>query len=323
MKAALLVGINEYTNFHDKKLNGCVADVHKLQELLSYNADGTGNFDCKTIAACPGGILDTKDQILREARALFSCNASTVLFYFSGHGIIDDDGGYLVTADATPSDWGIPMSELHSILEASPIKNKIVILDCCHAGILGDIKLAQGTTKAFIGTGTTIVASCRAEEFSRENGFAGGVFTSLLADGLRGGAADLMGHVTPGSLYSFVDSALGPWEQRPIFKTNVSEFVSLRKAVPPIKLDCLQKLNVYFECPTSEYHLSPEFEYTSPQHDDMKVSIFKDLQAMERVGLVVPVNEEHMYYAAMNSSTCRLTALGEHYWDLVNKGRLK
>ena len=74
---------------------------------------------------------------------------------------------------------------------------------------------------------------------------------------------------------------------------------------------------------TAEYNLSPEFEYTSPNHDDIKVSIFKDLQAMERVGLVVPVSEEHMYYAAMNSSACKLTALGEHYWDLVKKGRLK
>ena len=323
MKAALLVGINEYIHFPDKKLNGCIADVHKLQELLSYNADGTGNFDCQTIATSPGGILDTKALILNAIKTLFSCNASTVLFYFSGHGTINDDDGYLVTADATHSDMGISMSELHSILESSPIKNKIVILDCCHAGRLGDIKLAQGKTKAFIGNGTTIIASCRAEEFSRENEFTGGVFTSLLADGLRGGAADLMGHITPGSLYSFVDSALGPWEQRPIFKTNVSEFVSLRKAIPPIKLECLRKLCIFFESPTAEYNLSPEFEDTSPSHDDMKVSIFKDLQAMERVGLVVPVSEEHMYYAAMNSSACKLTALGEHYWDLVQKGRLK
>ena len=30
---------------------------------------------------------------------------------------------------------------------------------------------------------------------------------------------------------------------------------------------------------------------------------------MEGVGLVVPVGEEHMYYAAMNSTACKLTAL--------------
>ena len=36
---------------------------------------------------------------------------------------------------------------------------------------------------------------------------------------------------------------------------------------------------------------------------------------MEGVGLVVPVGEEHMYYAAMNSTACRLTALGPDVRD--------
>ncbi|MGF1573365.1 MAG: caspase family protein, partial [Sumerlaeia bacterium] len=46
------------------------------------------------------------------------------------------------------------------------------------------------------------------------------------------------------------------------------------------------------------------------QAKEKNVAIFKDLQKMEGVGLVVPVSEEHMYYAAMNSKSCRLTALG-------------
>ena len=37
------------------------------------------------------------------------------------------------------------------------------------------------------------------------------------------------------------------------------------------------------------------------------MKVFKDLQKMEGVGLVVPVDEEHMYYAAMNSTACKLT----------------
>ena len=31
---------------------------------------------------------------------------------------------------------------------------------------------------------------------------------------------------------------------------------------------------------------------------------------------------EHMYYAAMNSKSCRLTALGAYYYSLVVKGRI-
>jgi hypothetical protein len=29
-----------------------------------------------------------------------------------------------------------------------------------------------------------------------------------------------------------------------------------------------------------------------------------------------------MYYAAMHSTGCRLTALGKHYWGLVKAGRI-
>ena len=52
------------------------------------------------------------------------------------------------------------------------------------------------------------------------------------------------------------------------------------------------------------------------------VKVFKDLQKMEGVGLVVPVGEEHMYYAAMNSTACRLTALGAQYWRLAKEKKL-
>lgn len=40
------------------------------------------------------------------------------------------------------------------------------------------------------------------------------------------------------------------------------------------------------------------------------------------VGLVIPVNAEFMYFAAINYKSCRLTALGYQYWRLVNEGKL-
>ena len=55
-------------------------------------------------------------------------------------------------------------------------------------------------------------------------GLDGGIFTNLVLAALEGGAADLRGHVTPGSIYAYVDQALGAWDQRPIFKTNVTQF---------------------------------------------------------------------------------------------------
>ena len=150
-----------------------------------------------------------------------------------------------------------------------------------------------------------------------------GVFTSLLIDGLQGGAADLRGYITSGSLYAYVDQALGPWDQRPIFKTNVSKFTSIRSVKPPVPFETLRKITDYFETPEEEFQLDPSYEFTNEKDAILEnVEIFKDLQKFVANRLVVPVGEEHMYFAAMNSKSCKLTALGYQYWRLVKEGRV-
>ncbi len=41
---------------------------------------------------------------------------------------------------------------------------------------------------------------------------------------------------------------------------------------------------------------------------------------LQRVNMVVPVGMPHMYHVAMQSKTCKLTVVGEHYRHLVAKG---
>lgn len=83
--------------------------------------------------------------------------------------------------------------------------------------------------------------------------------------------------------------------------------------------------------PTSEFQLDPSFEFTNspditheykePFAQQTNVDKFKELQLYESVGLIEPVGEEHMYFAAMNSKSCRLTPLGLHYWKLSRNKR--
>ena len=54
----------------------------------------------------------------------------------------------------------------------------------------------------------------------------------------------------------------------------------------------------------------------------MRVDAIVNTTNEEMVGLVCPVGEEHMYYAAMNSKSCKLTPLGQHYWNLVKSGKI-
>ena len=49
---------------------------------------------------------------------------------------------------------------------------------------------------------------------------------------------------------------------------------------------------------------------------------FALLQRCRGARLVEPVGADHLYFAAMQSGACRLTALGRHYWRMAHEGRL-
>ena len=123
-------------------------------------------------------------------------------------------------------------------------------------------------------------------------------------------------------MYAHIDQSLSSWQQRPVFKTNVSSFVSLRKAEPPIPVAELRQIVEFFPSPSLQFQLDPSYEPESKHPDPEHVAIFTILRKMNRVNLVVPVGEEHMYHAAMNSKACKLTPLGEHYRRLVALGRI-
>lgn len=322
MKKALVVGINKYPS---SPLSGCINDASAFASIIETNGDGSPNFDVRLATDVP-----TKSELKGLIIDLFKGDSETSLFYFSGHGYIDDLGGYIVTPDYRSHDLGVSMDEILSIANDSKAKNRIVILDCCHSGAFGSPKVNGGATTQIV-EGVSILTASKDNEPSLEvNGH--GVFTNLLLDALQGGAADLRGHITPGSVYAYIDQALGPWDQRPVFKTNISRFTSLRTVTPQVPIGVLRNLVKYFPTPQQEFTLDPSFEDTNatdiehkviePYANPANVAMFKELQKFQSVGLVVPVDEEHMYFAAMNSKSCKLTALGYHYWRLIKDKRI-
>jgi hypothetical protein len=274
------------------------------------------------------GPTDRVDRALLKDRVeeLFKAQADIALFYFAGHGHIEATGGYLLATDSRRGDEGVSLSEVLTVANKSPARNKIIILDSCHSGIAGTPPAAGEL--ASLSEGLTILTASAADQYAtEENGR--GVFTTLLVDALHGGAANLTGDITPGSIYAHVDQSLGAWEQRPIFKTNVRQFVSLRKVNPPISLDDLRRITEFFPQRGYEYKLDPTFEPELKGRDpDMpppnpeNTRKFALLQRYNRLNLVVPVDAPHMWHAAMQSKTCKLTVLGEHYRRLVEKQRL-
>ena len=315
MKKALIVGINEYPL---SPLNGCVNDANSIGTILESNGDGSPNFGLRMIT-CPSTNITR--SVLREAiEQLFEGDSDMALLYFSGHGYIKSTGGYLVTTDAKKYDEGVLMDDVLSLANQSKAKNKVILLDCCHSGAMGTPSLS-GNSTAQLSEGMSVLTASRDSEFAIEESGAG-VFTSLLIDALKGGAADIRGNITPGSLYAYVDEALGAWDQRPIFKTNVTSFSPLRIIPPKVPFETLRKITQYFPTADSEHTLNPSYEDTEATANPENVKIFKDLQKFQSVGLVIPIKAEFMYFAAINSTSCRLTALGYQYWRLVNEKKL-
>lgn len=321
MRKALVIGINNYPK---APLKGAKNDAQIISELLKVNGNDTTNFEVKTIYD-----VATRGELLTEISDFFKLNADMGLLYFAGHGFVNELGGFIVTPDHKHYDEGIGMHDILNLANGSKIRNKVIILDCCKSGFFGTA--TENGSVIEIKTGTTILTASRENEPAKEiNGH--GVFTNLLIEGLKGGAADIRGHISPGGLYAYIDQALGAHEQRPVFKTNVTEFVELRSIIPQVSLSTLRKLTKYFNSPSDSLQLDPSFEYTNTtevDHDVIEpfangenVLIFKDLQKLESVGIIIPVEEEHMYFAAMRSKTCKLTSLGHHYWRLVREGKI-
>lgn len=320
MRKALVVGIDHYADI--SPLHGCVNDAHAVHRMLERHSDGSVNFGVMLLAAT--GILDAVSRATLKDRIqeLFADECEIALLYFAGHGHVESNGGYLCASDCKRGDDGLSLTEVLTLANRSKAQNKVIVLDSCHSGVAGTSPVSAA---AELREGTTILTASTAEQYAKEQN-GSGVFTTLFVDALNGAAANLVGDVTPGSVYAHIDQSLGPWAQRPVFKTNVKSFVSLRKVQPPILQADLRRLTEFFPAPGFEFALDPTFEPEvtgrpagAPPPNPVNTVKFALLQKYNRVNLVVPVDAPHMWTAAIESKSCKLTVLGEHYRRLVEQ----
>ncbi len=327
MRKALIVGIDHYP--HIGHLRGCVSDANAVRSVLVRHADGTLNFPApRMLTATRNSVGVSKNGLKAAVREVFSDDAEIALFYFAGHGYLEDTGGFLCTSDSEAGDDGLALSEVMTWVNESRARNKVILLDSCHSGVAGNRTIARGLAE--ISDGVTILTASTENQYAVEVPGGSGLFTGLLTDALNGAAANVTGDITPGSVYAHIDQSLGPWAQRPVFKTNVRTFVSLRRTEPPIPFAELQALTKHFPAADARLRLDPSFEPerfsdqladpSIPPPDAAHVETFRALQNYAKVNLLRPVGAPHMWHAAMESKECELTALGRHYWRLVDKG---
>ncbi len=326
MKKALLIGINKYPAGNE--LHGCIEDINCLEQAITRNGDGTLNFQVKKMPD-----VQSSGEVMDRICELFNGNSDIALLYFSGHGYVNETGAEIVTPDDVRDDRqyykGLQMKDIMEVVNKSRVRNKIIIFDCCHAGNMGKYSISD--TGSELTTGVSMLLACREDEYAEEMG-GHGLFTELLCNALQGGAADPTGFVTMGGIYAYIDRSFGAWGQRPVFKTNVTEFAPVKTVTPEVSLDEIKKITDLFAGVNDVFALDPSFEFTNDPKEDHKlvepyacdenVAKFKTLQKLHSIGLVNPIGTPHMYFAAMESKSCRLTELGKYYWRLVKKDKI-
>ena len=325
MRKALVVGIDAYR--HLSPLYGCERDARAISDLLGRNEDGSVNFGSNVLLGTEDTEVVTRARLRDSIEQLFSGDGEVALLHFSGHGHVEAAGGYLCAGDTRSGSDGVSLAEVMTFANTSRFRNRIIFLDSCHSGVAGGQPLQQGVAE--IAEGVTVLTASTAEQYALEQN-GSGLFTGLVLDALRGAAANLVGDVTPGSVYAHVDESLGPWAQRPLFKTNVTSFISLRKVRPPIELSELRRIRELFPVAGYSFRLDPAYEPERPESapddvpppDPEKTEVFAVLQKLNRLNLLVPEGAPHMWHAAIQSKSCRLTPLGEHYRRLVVDDRI-
>lgn len=327
-RRALLVGITHYQHLQD--LMWCVDDVLAMRQVLTFHENHDPNFDCRVLlgtrsdvetTAPPLGSTRVSFNVLRtELLKLFAFD-DMVLFYFSGHGYATGNGVYLVTQDGNGALPGIPLNDILQMANNSPAREVFLIIDSCHSGALGEPGQPQDVTNLYLRPGVTLLAAARTNETASEsNGH--GQFTKLVIGALKGGAKDVRGRVSAASIYAYVEQALGPWDQRPIYKSNATQLSPVRFCTPGIMDDELRRLPQLFPQPDYQYFLNPSYEVTRPEAFFEHVALFKIFKHYQVAGLLRPIFDEDLYFAALRSHPVELTPMGQFYWQLAKQNLL-
>jgi Caspase domain len=202
-KIALLIGVSEFNSDELAPLPKSSADLEAMKEvLIDPELGGFAESDI-TVLKNPNkqimeyAIYDLFSKYKREKDDL-------LLFYFSGHGIIDEKGIFYFSNSETRKENGrllpttaTPSHNIHTWMNECRSKRIATILDCCYSGAFAKGMSAKGTPNALIkeqlgGEGRAILTAASATEYAwAKDEFDLSAYTYYLLEGVRTGKASL------------------------------------------------------------------------------------------------------------------------------------
>lgn len=171
-------------------------------------------------------IRRAMSQAVRDA-----AQEDVVIFFFSGHGSIEEKKTYFLPVDADTNDLFASAVDFDDIVaSAKRLKDKeckvVIIMDACHSGALLGMKSAFSLDMA--APGISILSSSTGSQQSKEYpDWRNGVFTKYLLDGLKGEASDAEGHISIDNLGYFVRKKVSEKDaaQSPLYNNEQRNFI--------------------------------------------------------------------------------------------------
>ena len=221
-RKALLVACSEYDDHHVRRLRTPVHDIEAIGALLDDPA--IGGYELTT-------SVDETEAVVRRKVGRFLRGASRtdlLLLYFACHGFKESDGQlFLGAKDTCLSDvmsTALPAQLLCALLDVSPARGTVLVLDCCYSGAISRSFSARDADAVQVGEifagrrqgeGRVVITASKATEYAFEPGDepvtlrenpAHSVFAEAFIEGLRTGEADLDGDgvVSAEELYLYV-----------------------------------------------------------------------------------------------------------------------
>src|SRR5262249_28396948 len=148
-------------------------------------------------------ILDELDRFFVSGR-----RDDLLLFYYSGHGVLDERGQLYLCGRDTRSDrllrTAVSNTRINEFIAQSVCQRTVILLDCCSSGMFK----GGGVGPQLAGPGRYIVSSTRGADLANDADSATGtsLFTECLVKGLLGEAGDTNrdGYLDLRDIYDYV-----------------------------------------------------------------------------------------------------------------------
>ena len=219
---ALVVGIQQYRNTR-LNLQYSVADARLFAEVLGKNAAGLFNTVNIRLLVTPQettklAIVEALHAIQRKVNP-----EDLFVFYVASHGTVDEGDYFLITSNVGATSTGhlrkdaIGQELLKDLVANVPATKKFIVLDTCNAGKLGEAiqvalltrGMSEDTATKILSraVGSTVLSAATSQQEALEGYKGHGIFTWIVAEGLRGDADfDKDGFVKTSELAEYVDT---------------------------------------------------------------------------------------------------------------------